>query len=83
MKETHMLYPIVETETEVPLGMVNSVYTLPEVPIIGFVRGRTSSSIGARTISTAIGLFLKISCARTERISPSFRDVKKKSGEPL
>jgi len=65
-KETHMLYPMVETETEAPFGMGNSVYTLPEIPTIGFVRGRTSSSTGARTISIAIGLFLKISCARTE-----------------
>ena len=61
-----MLYPIVETATEVPLGMGNSAYTLPEIPTIGFVRGRTSSSMGARTMSIAIGLFLKISCAGTK-----------------
>ena len=65
MKWTYWLYPIVEIVTVVPLGMGNSVYTLPEVPTIGFVRGRTSSSMGARTTSTAIGLILNISYART------------------
>ena len=51
----YRLYPIVEIEIIVPLGMGNSVCDLPELPTIGFVRGRTSSSIGARTISAAMG----------------------------
>ena len=66
MKGAHQLYPIVEIVIVVPLGMGNSVYTLPEVPTIGFERGRMSSSIGARGISTAIGLILNISYAQTE-----------------
>ena len=55
MKRMYKLYPIVEMVTAVPLGIGNSVYTLPEVPVIGFVRGRMSSCIGARTMSTAMG----------------------------
>jgi len=61
----YKLYPIVEMVTGVPFGMGNSVYTFPETPIIGFVRGRTSSSEGARAISTAMGWSLKISYVRT------------------
>ena len=61
MKGVHQLYPIIEIVIGVPLGMGNSVYTLPEVPTIGFVRGRTSSSTGSRAISTATGSILKIS----------------------
>ena len=49
------LYPIAEIVTAIPLGIGSSVYTLPEVPTIGFVRGRTSSCTGARTISRAMG----------------------------
>ena len=54
-EKTYRLYPVNETATVVPLGMNNSVYTLPEVPTIGFVRGRTSSCIGTRISSTAAG----------------------------
>ena len=39
----------------VPLGMGSSVYTLPDVPTIGFVRGRTSSCVSVRDISTELG----------------------------
>jgi len=55
LKQMYRLYPIVEIEITVPLGMGNSVYNFPELPTTGFVRGRTSSSVGARTISTAMG----------------------------
>jgi len=54
-KKTYKLYPRNETMTVVPLGTGNSVYTFPEVPTIGFVRGRTSSCIGARAVSTRGG----------------------------
>jgi len=64
MKEAYKLYPIMETATGVPLGMGNSVYTLPEMPAMGFVRGRMSSSIGARVTSIAMGLILKASYTR-------------------
>ena len=52
---TYRLYPNIEIWMRVPLGMSNSVYTLPEVPTIGFVRGMTSSSLGVRGTSTAMG----------------------------
>ena len=52
---TYRLYPNVERLIIVPLVMGSSVYTLPEAPTIGFVRGRTSSRIGARTSSTTMG----------------------------
>jgi len=52
---THKLYPIAEMVTGVPFGMGSSVYTFPEVPTTGFVSGRTSSSIGIRATSTAMG----------------------------
>ena len=81
MKKMHQLYPIVETVTGVPLGMGNSVYTLPEVPTIGFVRGRTSSSMGARAISTPAGSTLKISYGGNECFSPS-GDTENDSDEP-
>ena len=55
MEQMYRLYPIVEIVTEVPLGIGNSVYTLPEAPTTGLVRGSTSSSMGARTISKAMG----------------------------
>ena len=64
MKGAYELYPIAEILTAVPLGMYSSVYTLPEVPTIGLVRGTISSSIGARTNSTMMGCVLKASCAR-------------------
>ena len=51
----HQLYPIVEMVMGVLLGIGSSVYTLPEVPTIGFVSGRTSSSMGARTTSRPTG----------------------------
>ena len=51
----YKLYPLIETVTGVPFGTGNSVYTLPEVPITGFVRGKTSSCIGMRTRSAATG----------------------------
>ena len=54
-EKMYKLYPVNDTVTAVPLGTGNSVYTLPEVPIIGFERGRTSSSIGVRDISGAMG----------------------------
>ena len=74
----YKLYPIVEMVTGVPLGMANSVYTLPEVPTIGFVRGRTSSSLGVRSTSTATGLILKDSYPWTESNLPSDRDANKR-----
>jgi len=55
--------------------MGNSVYTLPEVPTIGFVRGRMSSSMGARNISTATGWSLRVSYEKNERIPPSIGDT--------
>ena len=58
---TYRLYPNAERARTVPLGMGSSVYTLPEVPTIGFVRGRMSSRMGARTTSTTMGWILKIS----------------------
>ena len=64
MKTTYKLYPVVESMTVVPLGMGNSAYTLPEVPTIGFVRGRTSSFIGVRASSTRTGWILNVSYAR-------------------
>jgi len=60
----HQLYPIVEIVTVVPLGTGNSAYIFPEVPTIGFESGKISSSIGARGISTAMGLILKDSYAK-------------------
>ena len=62
----HKLYPNVEIVMGVPLRMGSSAYTLPEVPTIGFVRGRVSFSKGVRDTSTATGLILKDSCTRTE-----------------
>ena len=62
-ENTYKLYPSADIVTGVPLGTGNSVYTFPEVPTIGFVRGRTSSSIGVRTISRAMGWTLKVSYA--------------------
>ena len=59
---TYMLYPNAERVTMVPLGTGNSVYIFPEVPTIGFERGKRSSSIGSRITSTMIGWILKISC---------------------
>ena len=63
---THRLYPNVEITTGVPLGMGSSAYILPEVPTIGFVSGRMSSSEGVRATSTATGLILKDSYTRIE-----------------
>ena len=51
----YKLYPVTEMVTLVPLGTGNSVYTLPEVPTIGFVRGRTSSCISTRAVSRITG----------------------------
>ena len=48
----------------VPLRMGISVYTFPEAPTIGFVRGRMSSSMGVRCTSTAMESILKVSYAR-------------------
>ena len=48
----HKLYPDIVIMTVVPLGTGSSVYTLPEVPTIGFVRGRTSSCVVVRLMST-------------------------------
>jgi len=45
--------------------MGNSVYTLPEEPTIGFVRGRMSSSIGERNTADVTGWILKVSYAKT------------------
>ena len=53
-KKTYKLYPVVETVIKVPLGTGNSVYTFPEVPTIGFVRGITSSCVGVRATSITI-----------------------------
>ena len=39
--------------------MCSSVYTHPEVPTIGFVRGMTSFSLAMRDTSTAMGLIRK------------------------
>ena len=64
VKETYKLYPTVEMVIGVPLGMGNSVYTLPEIPTIDFVRGITSSCIGVRTTVTVMGLILKVSYTR-------------------
>ena len=77
VKGTHKLYPIVEMVRGVPFRMGNSVYTLPEVPTIGFVRGRTSPSVGMRDISAEMGWSLNNSYARTSSISPSFRSTDK------
>ena len=62
---TYTLYPSIEIEMGVPLGTGNSVYTFPEVPTIGFVRGMTSSSIFVRDTSTEMGWILNDSCTRT------------------
>ena len=62
----YKLYPNVEITTGVPLGMGSSVYTLPEVPTIGFVRGRMSSSESTRATSTAMGLILRVSYTRIQ-----------------
>ena len=64
--KAHKLYPDIAILRVVPLGMGNSVYTLPEVPIIGFVRGRMSSSIGVRNVSVTMERTLKISYARSQ-----------------
>ena len=61
---TYKLYPDIEMVTVVPLRMGSSVYTFPEVPTIGFVSGRTSSSLGSRSTSGAMVLILKVSYAR-------------------
>ena len=55
MEKRYRLYPDIEMVATVPLGIGNSVYTFPEVPTIGFVRGRTSSCIGVRGICGAMG----------------------------
>jgi len=60
----YKLYPNIEITTGVPLGTGSSVYTLPEVPTIGFVRGRMSSSEGVRVTSIRMGLILKDSYTR-------------------
>ena len=61
---TYKLYPDIEIVMVVPLRMGSSVYTFPEVPTIGFVSGRTSSSLGSRSTSGAMVLILKVSYAR-------------------
>ena len=55
----YKLYPSIGIMIVIPLGMGSSVYTLPEVPMIGFVIGRTSFSLGLRDTSTATGWILK------------------------
>ena len=64
--KAHKLYPDIAILREVPFGIGNSVYTLPEVPTIGFVRGRMSSSIGVRNISITMERTLKISYTRSQ-----------------
>ena len=61
----YKLYPNVEMTTGVPLGTGISVYALPEVPMIGFMRGRMSSSEGVRDTSTTTGLILNDSYRET------------------
>ena len=63
--------------------MGNSVYTLPEVPTIGFVSGRMSSSIGVRIIITTMGLILKVSYAGIHEFHPHPETRTNDSGEPL
>jgi len=58
----YKLYPAVETNTSVPAGTGNSLYTFPETPTTGFVRGRTSSFVATRWISIAAGWSLRASC---------------------
>ena len=72
--KAHQLYPDIAILREVPFGTGSSVYTLPEVPTIGFVRGRTSSSIGIRNISGETGRNLKISYTRIQ-LRFVFRDA--------
>ena len=72
--KAHKLYPDMAMPREVPFGTGSSVYTLPEVPTIGFVRGRTSSSIGIRNISGETGRNLKISYTRIQ-LRFVFRDA--------
>ena len=55
VKMMYMLYPVSDRVTMVPLGTGNSAYTLPEVPTIGFERGRASSWVGVRATSTMVG----------------------------
>jgi len=43
----------------VPLGMDSSLYTVPEIPTTGFVRGMTSFSLDVRDTSAAMGLILR------------------------
>ena len=62
-RKTYKLYPASETLTRVPFGTGNPVYTLPEVPTIGFVRGKMSSCIGVRDISKATVCILNVSYA--------------------
>ena len=50
-RQAYMLYPATEACTGVPAGMGNSLYTFPETPTIGFVRGKTSSLVATRRIS--------------------------------
>ena len=53
--KAHKLYPDIATMTVVPVGTDSSVYTLPEVPTIGFVRGSTSSCVVVRLVSVKMG----------------------------
>ena len=64
--KAHKLYPDIAILRAVPLGIGNSVYTLPEVPTIGFMRGRMSSSIGVRNILIMMERTLKISYTRSQ-----------------
>lgn len=72
---TYMLYPSGEMKIGVPAGIGNSSYTSPDVPIIGFERGITSSSVGARMTSIAMGCSLRVSLVSATKqgmISKSF-----------
>ena len=64
--KAHKLYPDIATVTVVSLGIGISVYTLPEIPTIGFVRGRTSSCAVVRLISVKMGQTLKTSYIRSQ-----------------
>ena len=65
----YRLYPNAERVTIVPLGMGVSVYTLPDVPTIGFARDRTLSCTGTRTTSTTMGESSKFPMERLDEFT--------------
>jgi len=78
-----MLYPSGETKIGVPAGMDNSLYAFPDAPIIGFERGITSSLVGARMTSMAMGCNLRVSLVSATKQGMVSKSFAVKSSSPL